>query len=152
MLNLVVGNQSPDYVDWDKDGKVADPGDGYGLLLNGDNSGYIQGSIAHAGFASASPTATTNMQSHGQHVIVSARNLEAWAPQLRDLLKEILTSPVDDAFGGRVRQAVALSQNMLAGTDLNGNESIEAIAGEGGAKTAYQHALYMADIVVTLPK
>lgn len=151
MLNLLVGSQSPDHADWDGDGQIEDPGDGYGLLLNGENSGYIQGSIAHAGFAAMSETATTNMQSHGDHVIVSARNLEAWAPELRDLLKQILQSSFDPAMGGLVRQSVALSHNFLAGTDLNGNERVEAIAGEGGAETAYQHALYMADIVISLP-
>jgi hypothetical protein len=92
------------------------------------------------------------MQSHGEHVMISARNLEEWAPQLRDMMKQILASPLDASMGGMIRQAVALSDNMLAGTDLNGNERIEAISGEGGAATAYQHALYMADMVVTLPK
>ena len=151
MLNLLVGSQSPDHSDWDGDGQIEDPGDGYGLLLNGDNSGYIQGSIAHAEFAASSESATSNMQSHGDHVVVSARNLEAWAPQLRDLLKQVLQSPFDPAMGGLIREAVAISQNMLTGTDLNGNERVEAITGEGGAETAYQHALYMADIVITLP-
>jgi hypothetical protein len=152
MLNLVVGSQSQDHSDWDHNGQVSDTSDGYGLLLNGDNSGYIQGAIAHAEFAASSPSATSNMQSHGDHVIVSARNLETWSPELRDLLKRILTGPFDGAMGGEIRQAVALSQNMLAGKDLNGNERVEAITGEGGAETAYQHALYMADIVITLPQ
>jgi tRNA A-37 threonylcarbamoyl transferase component Bud32 len=152
ILNVLVGSQSPDYLDWDGDGEIEDPGDGYGLLLNGDNSGYIQGSYAHAEFAASSPGATDNMQSHGEHVIISARNLEAWAPQLRDLTKQILDSTFDPAMGGMIRQAVALADNMLLGTDLNGNERIEAITGEGGAQTAYQHALYMADMVVTLPE
>ncbi|MFH1185252.1 MAG: protein kinase [Chloroflexota bacterium] len=152
VLNVLVGSQSPEHTDWDGDGQVEDPGDGYGLLLNGDNSGYIQGSYSHAEFSASAPDATENMQSHGEHVMISARNLEEWAPQLRDLLKQILASPFDPSIGGMIRQAVALSDNMLVGTDLNGNERIEAISGEGGAATAYQHALYMADMVVTLPK
>jgi hypothetical protein len=151
MLNLLVGSQSPDYMDWDGDGQVEDPGDGYGLLLNGENSGYIEGSIAHAQFAVSSDLATSNMQSHGDHAIVSAGNLGVWAPALRDLLKQVLASPFDPSMGGLVRQAVAVSQDIMIGTDLNGNERVEAITGEGGADTAYQHALYMADIVITLP-
>jgi len=51
-----------------------------------------------------------------------------------------------------IRQAVALSHNMFRRSDLNGNERIEAISTEGGARTACQHALHMADIVVALPK
>jgi len=150
LINMLVGNQSPEYQDWDGDGQVEDPGDGYGMLLNGDQSGYIQGSYAHAEFSVSSPDATEQMQSHGGHVMVCARNLEEWTPQLRDLGKQIIASPFEPSMGGLIRQAVALSDTILLGTDLNGNERIEAIAGEGGAQTAYQHALYMADMVITL--
>jgi len=152
ILNLVVGNQSPDYADWDKNGTIDDPGDGYGLLLNGDNSGYIQGTYSHAEFAASAPAATDRMQSHGEHVMVCAQNLEQWTPQLRDLMKQILAAPFDPSMGGLIREAVALSDRILTGTDANGNERIEPIPGEGGAQTAYQHALYMGDMVVSLPK
>jgi len=148
--NMLVGSQSPEYQDWDGDGQVEDAGDGFGMLLNGDQSGYIQGSSAHAEFCVSSPDATEQMQSHGEHVMVAARNLEEWTPQLRDLARQILTSPFDPSMGALIRQAVALSDTILMGTDLNGNERVEAIAGEGGAQTAYQHALYMADMVITL--
>jgi hypothetical protein len=150
LMNMLVGSQSPEYLDWDGDGQIEDAGDGYGMLLNGDQSGYIQGSFAHAEFSVSSPDATEQMQSHGDHVMVCTLNLEEWTPQLRDLVRQILASPFDPSMGGLIRQAVALSDTILVGTDLNGNERIEAIAGEGGAQTAYQHALYMADIVITL--
>jgi len=150
LMNMLVGSQSPEYLDWDGDGQVENAGDGYGMLLNGDQSGYIQGSFAHAEFTVSSPAATEQMQSHGDHVMVCTRNLEEWTPQLRDLVKQILASPFEPSMGGLIRQAVALSDTILLGTDLNGNERIEAIAGEGGAQTAYQHALYMADMVITL--
>lgn len=150
LLNMLVGSQSPDYLDWDGDGTVEDAGDGFGMLLNGDQSGYIQGSFAHAEFSVSSPDATEQMQSHGEHVMVATRNMEEWTPQLRDLIRQILASPFDPAMGALIRQAVALSDTILLGTDLNGNERVEAIAGEGGAQTAYQHALYMADMVITV--
>ncbi len=152
ILNLLVGSQSEDYRDWDGDGKISDPGDGYGMLLNGDNAGYIQGSLSHAGYAAAADDATDNMKVHGEHVKICAQNLEQWAPQLRDLMKQVLTSPAGADSGQAVRQAVALADDMLKGTDLNGNEKIEPIPGEGGAQTAYQHAYYMADMVVVLQK
>jgi hypothetical protein len=47
-----------------------------------------------------------------------------------------------------VRQAVAFANQIRNGIDVNGNENIEAILGEGGAITAYQHAYYMADITM----
>jgi hypothetical protein len=47
-----------------------------------------------------------------------------------------------------IRQAVTLSGMMLNGIDLNGNEVIEPIPGEGGVRTAYEHAYYMADVIL----
>jgi hypothetical protein len=152
LLNVLVGSQSPEYADWDSDGQVEDSGDGYGLLLNGDQSGYIQGSFAHAEYSATTPDATDGMQSHGEHVMISARNLELWTAQLHDIMRRIVASPFKPAMGGLIREAAAVSDTILKGTDLNGNERIEAISGEGGAETAYQHALYMADVVVTLPE
>jgi hypothetical protein len=32
--------------------------------------------------------------------------------------------------------------------DVNGNEKIEPISGEGGAVTAYDHSYYMADMLI----
>jgi hypothetical protein len=152
ILNILVGNQSDDYKDWDGDGSINDPGDGYGMLLNGDNSGYIQASYSHADYALTAPDATDNMKLHGEHVKIAAQNVADWSPQLRDLMKQVLTSPPGTDSGPSIRQAVVLSDNMLIGTDLNGNEKIEPIPGEGGAETAYQHAYYMADIVVIKKK
>ena len=47
-----------------------------------------------------------------------------------------------------VRKAVALADKIRNGIDVNGNEKIEPIPGEGGAVTAYEHAYYMADMVI----
>jgi hypothetical protein len=148
MLNLLVGDQSPDFRDWDGDGQVTNPGDGFGLLLNGDNVGYLEGSYSHADFAVTSADATENMIIHGEHVKITVQNLEQWAPQLRDLIRRILDSPFDARMEADVRQAVALADEMLLGIDVNGDEQIDPIPGEGGAQTAYQHAFYMADILI----
>jgi hypothetical protein len=75
MLNLIVGSQQPDdYKDWNGNGNIDDPGDGYGLLLNGENLGYIQGTYSHADLALTSPNATQNMITHGDHVKACADN------------------------------------------------------------------------------
>ena len=148
MLNLMVGGQSPDHRDWDNDGSILDPGDGFGLLLNGDSPGYIEGSFDHASYAASAADATQNMIVHGEHVKTCAQNLEQWAPTLRDLLKQIVQAQPGPELEPLIRQAAALANEMLEGTDLDGNEQIEPIPGEGGARTAYQHAYYMADITV----
>jgi len=148
MLNVIVGNQSPDHKDWNGDGKVDDPSDGFGLLLNGSNSGYIQGTYAHANLSATSTDATPNMLIHGEHVKIAAQNLSDWTPQLRDQLIAILQATAGTDLENTVRQAVAMAGQIRNGVDINGNETIEPIPGEGGTITAYQHAYYMADMVI----
>jgi serine/threonine protein kinase len=150
ILNMLVGSQSPDYKDWDEDGETHDPGDGFGLLLNGDNIGYIEGTFSHADLALRAEDATENMKVHGEHVKIASGNLEEWAPALRDLMKQILSAPSDFEMEQSIREAVVLADEILLGTDLNGDEKVDPVPGEGGAETAYQHALYMADITIYL--
>ena len=149
MLNVILGSQSEEYKDWNGDGTVDDPGDGYGLLLNGENLGYIQGTSTHANLALTSPDATQNMLTHGTHVKDCATNLDGWTAQLRDQLTAILNASFDSPeLEGMIREAVALADKIRNGIDVNGNESIEPIPGEGGAVTAYEHAYYMADMAI----
>ena len=145
-LGRLIG-QSEEYKDWNGDGVIDDPGDGYGLLLNGENLGYIQGTFTHAGLALTSPDATQNMLTHGKHVQDCAANLDGWTAELHDQLSAILTTPFDSPeLEGTVRKAVAWADKIRNGIDVNGNEIIEPIPGEGGAVTAYEHAYYMADM------
>ncbi len=148
MLNLIVGSKSEDYRDWDGNGTIEDPGDGYGLLFNGENLGYIQGAYTHADLALTSSDATQNMLTHGEHVKICMDNLGDWAAQLRGQLIDIIDNPANPDRQGSVRQAVALAKQIREGVDKDGNERIEPIAGEGGALTAYEHAYYMADMLI----
>lgn len=149
MLNLVVGNQSvPDYKDWNGNGAIDDPGDGYGLLQNGEQLGYIQGAFAHADLAITSPDATQNMLIHGEHVKACALNVSDWTAQLRTQLIAILEAPASPEREALIRQAVAMANQIRTGVDVNGNENIEPIPGEGGAITAYEHSYYMADMLI----
>ena len=152
MVNVIAGKQSPQYKDWDTNGSINDPSDGFGLLLNGDNQGYIQGTFTHANFSETSTDATENMKVHGEHVKISATNISQWTPTLRDQLILIIQAPFDASMEGIIRNSLALTNQIEKGFDANGNESIEPIPGEGGAATAYEHAYYMADIqILTAP-
>jgi len=148
MLNLIFGDQSSDYKDWDGNGNVDDVSDGYGLLLNGSNSGYINGTFTHANLSITSPDATENMLVHGEHVKIAATNVNEWTPQLRDQLIMIVSATSLADAETAVRQSVVLANQILKGIDVNGNENIEPIPGEGGALTAYDHSYYMADILL----
>jgi hypothetical protein len=88
------------------------------------------------------------MKIHGEHVKISATNVGGWTTTLRDQLMLILQSPFAPEMEGMIRNSVALANHIEAGFDINGNETIEPIPGEGGAKTAYDHAYYMADMLI----
>ncbi|HEY9528968.1 MAG TPA: hypothetical protein VIR02_17900, partial [Anaerolineales bacterium] len=133
MLNVILGSQSEEHRDWNGDGTVDDPGDGYGLLLNGENLGYIQGTSTHANLSLTSPDATQNMRTHGSHVKDCAANLDLWTAELRDQLRAILNTSFDSPeLEGMIREAVALADRIRNGIDVNGNEQIEPVSGEGG--------------------
>ena len=148
MLNAIIGNQDTNYKDWNNDGDIDDQSDGFGLLLNGENEGYIQGTISHAGFAAEAADATQNMVVHGEHVQIAADNIGKWTAQLRDQLTAIIDAPFDSGMEGLIRQSVSLANQIQNGIDINGNETIEPIADEGGSNTAYEHAYYMADMSI----
>ena len=148
VMNMIVGAQSDQYGDLDKDGDVTDPGDGFGILLNGDSSGYAGGVYSHAGYAMMTGDAPASVIIHGEHVQISVENVEGWSVELRDLALSILDSPFDETMRGKIVQAVGLADQIVNGVDLNGNERVDPIPGEGGVETAYQHAYYMADLVI----
>jgi len=148
MINAIAGKQSSQYKDWDENGTINDPSDGFGLLLNGDNVGYIQGTYTHANLSETSEDATENMKVHGEHVKIAATNISEWTPTLRDQLILIMQTPFNASMEGMVRNSVALANQIQNGFDANGNESIEPIPGEGGASTAYEHSYYMADLQI----
>ena len=148
MLNIILGSQNPDYKDWNGNTNIDDPSDGYGMLLNGDSGGYIQGAYTHANLSLASSDATENMLTHGEHVKMAADNISTWTPQLRDQLIAILEATSLTDAEDPVREAVVLASQIHNGVDINGNENIEPIPGEGGAITAYEHSYYMADILL----
>jgi hypothetical protein len=148
LINLVVGNQDSSYVDWDANGTINDPGDGFGLLVNGDQTGYIGGTHHHSSYSAEAEDSAPNIRLHDEHVEISIHNIEEWAIQLRDTAKRIVQAPEGANIEADIRTAVTLANQILNGLDTNGNELIEPIAGEGGAITAYQHAYYMADMPI----
>ena len=151
VANVLVGNSSTEHRDWNHDGQVTDFSDGFGFLLNGDNAGYVVAVASHAEFAASSPDATDNIRLHAGHVEAVTRNIEGWTVELRDLMIALQSMEPGPEMEAALREAVTLSGMILNGIDLNGNEQVEPIPGEGGARTAYEHAYYMADILLFKP-
>ncbi|MFN3492048.1 MAG: hypothetical protein ACK40V_07500, partial [Anaerolineales bacterium] len=139
-------------LDWNEDGAIDDPSDGFGLLenVNEENAGYIPTARSHAFFAADAPDATENIKIHSQHTIIAIDNMEGWAKQLLTLALELQKMPFDAEMETIIVKMRVLSNQILLGVDSNGNELIEPIPGEGGANTAYEHAYYMAEMPLLL--
>jgi serine/threonine protein kinase len=149
IINLIVGKQDTNfYKDWNGDGKINDPGDGYGILLNGDQAGYAEGTIDHAKLAAASADSTADIRLHSGHIVICAQNVEGWATQLRDVTVRLAQSSSDPNQEADIRAADTLASKILNGIDINGDESVDPVPGEGGAITAYEHAGYMSDMPI----
>jgi len=146
MLNLLVGDLSGDYKDWNGDEQITDPGDGYGLLLNGDHLGYIQAVYSHADYAVNASGASRNMIVNGETTKICTQNLARRAPELRDQLMTILNAATLSEMDSAVHRSVALADQMLNGIDLNENGTVDSIAQECGVMAAYEATYRMADM------
>jgi serine/threonine protein kinase len=151
VINQIVGSENPGrYQDWNGNGTIDDPSDGYGLMSNGDpgynEQGYISQVNSHAKFAAQSLDATDNIQLHSAHVVICTNNMDGWSKQLLDKALQLQEMPLGADMEPLIAEMTTLSAQILSGTDSNGNELIEPIVGEGGAYTAYEHAYYMAEM------
>jgi tRNA A-37 threonylcarbamoyl transferase component Bud32 len=139
VINQIVGNaDATQYKDWDSDGTIDDPGDGFGL------AGYIPNSISHAKFAAEAIDATENILTNSANVVIAVENMDGWATQLLEKTLQLQEMPFGPGMETLIEEMIALSGQMVDGTDSNNNQKIEPIVGEGGAETAYQYAYHMA--------
>ncbi len=153
IINLVVGDESTgQYLDWNTDGSVSDPTDGYGLLLNGEpgtnEHGYISQTISHVKLAAQAIDATENIKTQSGNVVLCLENMKGWSEHLLTKTLQLQAMPFDSDMEPLIAEIKVLSDRIISGVDANGNELIEPIVGEGGATTAYEYAYYMADMLL----
>ena len=142
ILNLIAGEQSSDYKDWDGDGSISNESDSFGLFLNGSSPGYFQAVYTEANSTVKSADASEPMRTYGEDLKTSVQNLAQWTQQIQELTLSILDSPDRQ----KISELVDLTEKMLNGTDLDNNTTIDPVPGESGANFAYQYAYSMADM------
>jgi len=152
LVNIVEGKQGEHYGDLSGNGRVENPGDGFGLLAGGDVDGYIKGMSDHAGLAASSADATDGIKLHASHVAIAGENTRVRLSEIRDLALEVGKARQPADASSSVLRILALAQQTIRGVDLNGDEQIAPVRGEGGVLTAYQHAQLMAGIPLTRPQ
>ncbi|HEX6270093.1 MAG TPA: protein kinase [Anaerolineales bacterium] len=146
IMNILVGSQSQAHKDWNEDGQITDPGDGYGFSLNGNHLGHIQAVYSHADYAANSPGASQNMIVNGERVKACAQNLAQWVPQLRDHISRVLTAASAAEMNQPLRDSVTLADQILNGIDEDDDGQVEPASGECGVLTAYSYAYQMANM------
>ncbi len=114
------------------------PGLGYGVAAGAG------GSAAHINFASESDGASDNVRAHAVHVATSSQNTVARAARIVAQGKKVLSATDTADAAGHVKRIVALTNQLLAGTDADGDGTISWSEGEGGLNEAMAHMGYMA--------
>lgn len=143
IINLIRGSEARDA---DGNGQVENPGDGFGLLPNGAQDGYIKGVVDHAQLAAEAPDATETIILHSGHVQLAGANTRERVEQIRALAESIIAAGQVEGTRQDVLALLALAEQAIQGVDTDRDEQVEPIAGEGGIAMAYQHAQFMAGV------
>ena len=151
IINQIVGNQSDQFLDYNKDGTIDNtPGDlstdGYGSFPNGSQKGYIKETLEQTKLAADAPDATPNIRTNSNNLQICVQNTD-------DRLKLILQSALklnDTPFGSEMQPIIAdlesLGDRLVHGNDANNNGLVEPLAGECGTTDAYTFSYLMADM------
>ena len=149
VINLIVGDQSNMYLDYDGDGNIDNSdSDGYGSLPNGDHPGYLQETTRHLKLASDAPDATSNIREQSDHIQACIQNMQAWTNQILPLAVQLTKMSFGSGMKPTVDQLSTLSTKLYKGVDSNNSGLIEPISGECGADQAYQYAEKMAEFPI----
>ena len=149
IINLIVGDASDLYQDYDNDGVIDQYfGDGYGSLPAGDRLGYIQETALSAKSAVEAQDSTPNIRRYGEDVQACMQSMEDWSNQILTLALRLVDLPMGPDAESIVQSMSDLGKNLLPGTDADENGTIDLIPGECGANIAYDNAYFMADMPI----
>lgn len=147
VYNLVAGSLDPAFGDRNGDGRPQNPGDGFGLLPNGAQAGYIAAVAESAQAAGEAADATEALKLHAGHVLASTGNLRPWAEEVKTIARQLGAS--ERASQSDLGRLLTLAAQIQVGLDANGDGEVAPVPGEGGARVAYEHANFMAGLLTT---
>lgn len=143
VYNLIAGSLDPKFGDLNGDGRSQNPGDGFGLLQNGTQAGYLRAAGDAATAAKDAPDASDSVKAHSEHVLVCAQNMQEWSVEARDLALQLAQLTDVQAAATPAARLSELSGWIQRGDDANGDGEIAPVPGEGGGIVAYEHAQFM---------
>lgn len=124
---------------------IAVKGDGFGMLGQDSNSGYVNLTAAHASLAATQTDSTPNIKLHAGHVEIAMSNVKGWLNTIDQDANDLLKNPGNTQS---ISEIVSLSDRVLNGIDLDNDESVDPVPGEAGVLTAYAHAQLMAGVTL----
>jgi hypothetical protein len=148
VINMIVGSKSDQYLDYDKDGTIDDPADGYGSLPNGDNAGYLQETALNAKLASDARDSTSHIREQSKNIQVCIQNMTGWTNQLLPLALKLNETSFGPDMQDTVTKISKLGDALLNGIDKNNDGNIDPVDGECGAAKSYDYATSMADFLI----
>jgi hypothetical protein len=152
IINQLAGSENMEYYkDWNGDGEISDPAEGFGFLQNsnpgsGTEQGYLTQTLNHAQFAADAPDATKNIVEATKNLAVCIANMEERGNQLLDLALKLQKMDFDSGMESTIADLLLSSSHLLYGKDTNNNGRIEAVVDECGADTAYETAYLMSEM------
>jgi plastocyanin/uncharacterized membrane protein YozB (DUF420 family) len=146
ILNIIEGDQGANFGDVDKDGRVFNDGNGIGILPRSIDKVK---QVAQA--AIDAPDSTSSIKLHMGHTIITVDNVTPWAQQI-DEKALALAKTTDIATAKQLTLDLnSLAKKLLEGVDLDNDETIDPVKGEGTIEVAYKHAQFAASPVYNAP-
>jgi hypothetical protein len=148
VINMIVGDQSDQYLDYDKDGKIDTQATGYGSLPNGNQAGYLQETAIEAQAAADAPDATANIRQQNGYLQICIPNMKGWTDQILPLALKLQEMPFGPEMKPIIDELSSLGKALSNGVDANKNGTVDPVEGECGAVQAYDYGTYMADFPI----
>src|SRR5215211_7458155 len=145
LINMIVGEQSELYQDYDGDGIEDTFATGYGSLPNGDQAGYLQQTAFEAQAAAEAPDTTLNIIEQNRSLQVCIQNMKEWTDQILPKALELQEMPFGPEMEPIIDELSTLGLALSNGVDTNGNGIVEPPEEPCGALQAYDYGRYMAD-------
>lgn len=146
LINAIEGAQGQHYGDGDGNGQVSNPGDGFGLLENGQQIGYLKGVTEHAALAAAAPGASEASKSYAAAIKTTGEVVRELVTEVRDHALNILEAPSADQAEADVAAIRRLARRALLGADEG--KAVEPDPEDGGVLRIYSVAQFMSEMPI----
>lgn len=151
LINTIEGEQGEHFGDSDGNGRVQNPGDGFGILENGEQPGYLAGVVGHAALAAAAPDANEAIKSHAAAIETIGGAVGERVGAIRDHALHILQADSIEQTEQDVAAIRVLARQAALGANGEYRGQLEQPPEEGGVLSAYLRAQLMADTPLAPP-